>query len=178
MEKIDSNNFDTLNLFVKKIKRQDVIDTYTSLGWKLLTEKENDRYEDIIDLTFLRPHKIQNKDQLQLMQVYTEDNLNEIAKLERNKHSKTTGLGLFFGSIALMLLCGGIYFIIKSQSLLLSISMLVVGTGLSVLQIIFLPKLFKKENLTFNSKVSALNSQIQDICNKATLLLGGKNEQN
>ena len=83
MEKIDSNKFDTLNLFVKKIKRQDVVDTYTSLGWKLLTEKENDRYEDIIDLTFLRPHKIQNKDQLQLMQVYTEDNLNEIAKLEK-----------------------------------------------------------------------------------------------
>lgn len=178
MEKIDFNNFDKLNLFVKKSKHQDVVKSYTALGWELIEEKENNRYEDIIDLTFLRPHKLQNKDELQIMQVYMEDNLNEIAKLERNKHSKTTGLGLFLGSVALLLFCWALYLIIKPQLLVIGIILIAVSIILFVLEIIFLPKLFKKEKLSFNTKFTQLNSQIEEICKKANLLLGGKDAQN
>lgn len=177
MEKIDFNNFDTLNLFVKKTKKQDVIHNYTKLGWKLLKEKENSKYEDIVDLAFVRPHFLQNKDQLQLMQVYLEDNLNEIAKLERNKYSKTTGLGLFLGSVALLLFCWALYLIIKPQSLLLGIFLIAISIILFVLEIIILPKILKKEKLSFDTKITQLNCQIEDNCKKANILLGGKNEQ-
>lgn len=179
MEKFDFNNYDTLNLFVKKSKHQDVIKTYKTLGWKLIDEKENNKYGDIVDLTFLRPHTLQNKDELQLMQVYVEDNLNEIAKLERNKHSKTTGLGLFLGFITLVLLALGIYLIVTNIStlnLIFGITLTISSIVSCVLELIFLPKLFKKESLTFNSKVLQLNKQIEDIENKSTLLLGGKDE--
>ena len=69
MQQIDYENYDTLNLYVKKIKAEEIKERYKNFGWILFNEQENATYEDILDLTFTRPHKIENKDELQLMQV-------------------------------------------------------------------------------------------------------------
>ena len=143
MENFDYNNFDKLNLFVKKQKLQDVINTYSSLGWKLVEKKDNKKYVDIIDITFLRPHNLKNKDDLQLIQVYVEDNLNDIAKLEKYKHSQTPTVGLSLGCLIFLLLFVGINLIVTSQLLILAIFLIIVSIVLTILQIKLLKRLFK-----------------------------------
>ena len=78
--------------------------------------------------------------------------------------------------ISLLFLFAGIYLIIKSQLIALSIICIIVGISSIILESIYLTKLFKSENLTFGTKVKQLNNNIKDICEKADTLLGGKNE--
>ena len=62
MEKQIDNykDFDKLSLYVKKYKAEEIIKHYKNFNWKLVSESENKKYEDIVDLTFIRKHKIEN----------------------------------------------------------------------------------------------------------------------
>ena len=108
MEITNYNEFDTLEIYAKKDKSKHVKACYQSFAWSVVEEKENDRYGDTIDLTFQRPHKLKNKDELQLMQVYMEDSLNKYGSLERQKHAKSTICGITFGLLSLLVLIVGI----------------------------------------------------------------------
>ena len=59
----DYINYDSLKLYVKKNKSKEIIEHYKLFGWELAEEFENKKYEDILDLTFCRAHKIENKDE-------------------------------------------------------------------------------------------------------------------
>ena len=109
----DYINYDSLKLYVKKNKSKEIIEHYKLFGWEVLEEFENKKYEDILDLTFCRPHKIKNKDELQLLQVYMEERLNEQAKIEKHKHSKTTSIGLCLGVIGVGLITLGLLACLK-----------------------------------------------------------------
>ena len=69
--------YDELRLYVKKTKKDEIVNHYKVFGWNLVSINENKRYEDIVDLEFKRPHKIKEKDELQLLQVYMEENVNQ-----------------------------------------------------------------------------------------------------
>lgn len=179
MEK-NNNEFDTLTIFVKKIKAKAIIKDYENFGWSLKYESENNQYEDIVDLTFERKHKIKNKDELQLLQVYMEDKLNELGKLEKNKNPKTTALGLFFGVVGLILLVFGSLFafnIIINIALTPSIIMMCIGSIFLVSTFIFIPKLNKKELDQFNLRHMQLNDELKEINNKAASIIGGNNDE-
>lgn len=171
------NDFDTLKLFVKKDKYEEIVSNYKTFGWELAEKKENNKYEDIFDLTFERPHKIENKDELQLMQVYMEEKLNNLAKLERNKHPKTTSYGLIFGTFGLLFLLNGllhIFNITPSIGLVGGIVMASFGLIFLISTAIVIPKLFKKENVYFETKSNQYKFEIVEICKKASSLSGGK----
>lgn len=180
MEVKKNSEFDTLNIYVKKSKSNEIIDSYKTFGWQLKSESENNQYEDIVDLAFEREHKIKNKDELQLLQVYMEDKLNEMGKLEKNKNPKTTAFGLFFGVTGIALIVFGALFgfkVLLGINLGLSIGMSFIGIIFLILTIIFIPKLSKKELNYFNSRHSQLMSDVKEIKQKAASLFGGdKNE--
>lgn len=172
---------DTLTLYVKKDKAKKIIQSYNAFGWEIIEDKENNKYDDIADLTFTRPHIIKNKDELQLNQVYLDEQLNNIAKLEKHKHSQSTTLGLIQGLLSLMLLFLGIMICVKSQDihrLLVGILIIILTAVLIFLQIVFLKTLIKNENQRFNKEYEKLNSELHELCKKAKLLLGEKDEQN
>ena len=58
MEANKINEVDTLICHTKKSMATGVTESYACLGWILNEETENSVYEDIVDLTFVRPHKI------------------------------------------------------------------------------------------------------------------------
>jgi len=179
---INTNNhdFDTLTIYVKKSKAVEIIENYKSFGWYLELEKENSSYEDIVDITFKRKHKIKNKDELQLMQIYMEDKLNSLGKLERNKTPKTTAFGLFFGIIGITLIIIGILFATKvfyGISLFVNIFLLVIGALFLIITISILPKLNKSEMISFEKNSSLLKTEIQDICSQASKLFGGDKDE-
>ena len=102
MMKIDNyKEYDTLTLYVKKNKSTGIIKHYKIFGWELVEEADNNMYADLVDLTFIRSHKIKNKDELQLQQVYMEETLNKLGKLDKFKHAKSASVGLSVGTIIL-----------------------------------------------------------------------------
>ena len=175
MEINNYNEFDTLEIYARKNKVDHIKSCYQSFSWHVVEEKENDRYSDTIDLTFQRPHKLKNKDELQLMQVYMEDTLNKYGSLERHKHAKSTTYGLCFGVLSLAILIAGII-ILKNSLLNILFGGTLIVLGLLSCMIVFVVclKLFKTEKETFEQSRKKLQDDLETICKKAKKLAGGK----
>lgn len=175
----DYKNYDSLTLYVKKEMLEEITNRYLIFGWEVSDKKENTTYEDIIDVTFVRPHKIKNKDDLQFYQVHMEETLNDSAKLDRNKNSKTTVFGLCIGAIVVALIWFGVSFFIQKTTTLqfiVGIVMIILGILLLVLELIYLPKLYRKEKQDYINKKQKIETELEEICNKAKKLTEGKNE--
>ena len=178
MERKRYNDFDTFKIYVKKIKAEEVKNNYQSFGYTLISETPNERYEDILNLEFERPHKIKNKDELQLLQVYMEENVNELAKLERNKPSKSTAFDLFFGALCLAFVALGAYFVLKIQTILgliFGVISIIFGIAIGIVTTIVSIEISKQEKKTFNEKQTNLTENTIKICDEAKKLLGGQN---
>ena len=172
--------FDKLHVYVKKGLSSNIIEYYKLLGWQFENEKENERYEDIVDLSFYRSHNIENKDELQLMQVYMEERLNALGKIQSRKHSISTALALCFGVIGLGFLTLGILSILNILTFLglaVGITLTALGMILLISGSIFIPKIIKKEREKFNVNHERLNSELDELCKKAKALTGVKDER-
>ena len=173
MKTNDYMNYDSLTIYVKHQKKDEIIEYYKILGYTLCEVQENKRYEDIVDLTFTRPHKIENKDELQLLQVYMEEKLNEMAKLEKHKNSKTTIFGLCFGSFAILFLILGIlgvFNIINFLNLPWCIAFICLGCLCLILELFMLPKIHKKEKIDFIKNHRQNEELLNDIIQKVKKL--------
>lgn len=180
MKTNDYKNYDKLTLYVKKEKVKEVIRLYKGFNWQVETNVDNAKYEDLVDLTFAREHKIENKDELQLLQVYMEEKLNEVGKLQKNKHQKSLVFGLCFGVIGLVLAVFGLLFclnIILNNCYALAISMIFIGLNFIVICGLFVPKIVKKEKIYFKQNNKSLQMEINDIWEKALSLTGGVNDE-
>lgn len=175
------NDFDIFKIYVKKNKSTEVIENYKSFGYELVEETPNERYEDILNLEFQRPHKIHNKDDLQLLQVYMEENVNDQAKLEKNKHSKSTIFGLCFGSLCLAFILLGAYLVLKIATvigMIFGIISIVFGIAIGVVTIIVTIEMIKKEKIVFEKKHKEIVANTKSVCLEAEKLLGGKHGKN
>lgn len=180
MKTNDYINYDSLKLYVKKNKSKEIIEHYKLFGWEVLEEFENKKYEDILDLTFCRPHKIKNKDELQLLQVYMEERLNEQAKIEKHKHSKTTSIGLCLGVIGVGLITLGLLACLKVimfVSLIGGILLAVSGLVFVAVSLIILPKIYKKEKIIYEEKNDQLSTELENIFDRVKTLAGDTYEK-
>lgn len=179
LKNINYKEFDTLTIYAKKNKLNSIIKHYQIFGWEIVSQNNNYKYEDIVDITFSRPHKIKNKDELQLYQVYMEDKINEIAKIERNKHSKSLTMGVIIGVVSVTIMILGILGILNisnNTGLVLELILISIGVIAIFILTILLPRLVKKEETSFKQKRKELEDQVTKIYQKVTLLNGDKYE--
>lgn len=175
---LDYHNYDKLTLYVKDDREKNLIRIYKGLGYTLISSTPNKKYNNIVDLTFIRPHKIENKDKLQYLQVDLEIELNNIGKLEKNKHSKSMALGLTIGVFSLFIIFVGIYLLLGASILISKIGfliMIIIGLLSLASELIFLPKLIKKENRDFEVKNKEANHRLEKIFDKIKTIKGDKN---
>lgn len=174
------NEIDTLTIYVKRNKLSEIVGNYKAFAWEVVEQKDNDRYADIVDVTFNRPHKINNKDDLQLMQVYMEERLNEIGKIERHSQSKATILGLCNGIIGFACLVLGILFCLDVLSFLgviAGIVLIVFGATLIILELITLPKIIKRDKRIARARLKILDEEVKTICKNAISFAGENSER-
>ena len=170
---IDYKNFDTLTIQVKTNKKDEVLKYYSALGWQLFDEKDNARFEDLFDLTFIRPHKIANKDELQLEQIHLENKLNALGKLEKYKDAKTISFILLL--LPLLLASAGIgLWLVLSYAyltwLIVGISLEMLALALAVILAIFTGKIHKKEKEYFLKHRDDVQTQINETLEKIKML--------
>jgi len=105
---LDYNEFDQISLVLKKDVMELMLSYYAEFGWREYERYEDKRYIDLVHLTLVRPHRIPNKDKLQLLQVRLEFEVNSLARERRNKHSGSLIVGLTLLVFILSLLGIGI----------------------------------------------------------------------
>ncbi len=171
-----NNEMDKLTICVKKQKVEEVIQSYEVFGWEVSQQVENSRYDDIVDVSFLRPHFIDNKDELQLQQVYMERLLNSIGKIEKMANAKTTLFGLVTGLLSVAVLVIGIMLIVNS-ALVGGIVLTSLGGVAIVVFGMCCVKMHIRETFDNNLKKEQLTSQLNDILKDVSKLIGDGNEK-
>lgn len=171
--KFDYHNFDRLEITAKTAKEKDLVSHYALFGWQETARKEDKRFFDIAHITFIRPHKIKNKDRLQLLQIYYESYMNQLYRCEKTAY---TGSVAFLTSAlltALILASIGIIFIFS-----VPLALRIFGGVLCLLSAIFIggscyktALMRKKEKGKFNKKYDTLKKNIDEVLCVAKMLL-------
>lgn len=163
---IDYKNLDKLDIYAKKEKVDMVVDGYQSFGWELIENKENHKYEDTCELTFVRPHNIANKDELQYRQIEMENIMNSMGKIERNKVARTTTSYLCLGILSAIFIVMGIFTLLNSLSplnIILAIASFVAGILCTLLTIFLTIKIYKREREHYKSSHKELEDSLAKL---------------
>ncbi len=177
--KIDYNNYDQINLTVKRQNAEEVILSYGAFLWEKIEEKEDKQYHDILHLSFIRPHKIPNKDRLQLLQVHYEQLINERAVVENKKHAKSQALFATvgaFGFSAILGIIALVFYLTSTFAVVGATAFVVLQTTLAVLLIYKARKVIVKEKESFIFKIEELHGKLEKILLEAKALTGAKDE--
>lgn len=163
----DYKNKDKITIFAQFDKAEEIIEYYKKFKWDLIKNEKAKHATELLELTFIRPHKIDNKDKLQLYQVQMEECVNEIGKLENFKGSKTTSVGLIFGLIGLAPLVIAILMFcdVISSPLYLKIILTTIGIILTIINFITIRKINQVEEKYFINKTNKLNNTLNNIFN-------------
>lgn len=168
--------YDSLYVTLRQDKAEDCLRYYRTLGWEVVSREDHRVYYNLINISLRRPHKIENKDELQLLQVYLDTSLNTIGRLERRPIPLTlTVLTIFFIIIAGLVMTG-LCFALLSEVFTYN----VIGWvcfGLGVLLIIpavpVLVKLYRVDGLNAAAGKLAAYRTIDMVCERAEGLTGG-----
>ncbi len=173
MQEKDYNNYDYIDVIVKKQNKKEIISAYSSFLWEKTEEKEDRRYNDVIHLSFRRDVKIQNKDRLTYLQVYYETALNKKAEIKFKKHSRSISAicNVAFFSLAGLLGIGVfIYFYKTFLSIVLGSILALMVLTLDVLAIKGIKKRFLGERKDFSHKMQMIDKEIKEILSSVNVL--------
>lgn len=172
----DYHSFDKMEIAVKTNKEKQLIKDYALFGFTVVDRYADKIYSDVAHVTFTRPHKIPNKDKLQLLQIYYENYVNDESELEKNKHTKS---GTFAASAflsGLILLCLGVIFIFATPIIINVIGYVLAALSVAVVVLMLtrIRKLVRKENEDFKFKTDAIKRNINSVLKTARALTEGE----
>lgn len=172
----DYQNYDYLSITLQTEKTDEMIDVYHKFGWEVVSKLKNRDYENLYYITLKRPHFIDNKDELQYLQVRMEESVNKLAIEKSRKNLKSILFGSLLGLLTVFLFVISIFGIVNKYDTFSFIASIVLCTITPILSPFIAVKCYrmaKKENAFFNDFYINTNQEIDEIVNRATLLLGG-----
>lgn len=107
----DFKNYDYLTISVKSALLEHILECYAALGWREVRREDDREYYDMKYIALRRPHKIENKDRLQLLQVRMESAVNSVSSVNAKKHAKSGIIFTVLAVIALGLAALGLWLI-------------------------------------------------------------------
>lgn len=101
-------DYDKLYVTVKADRLDELTSYYGRLGWERVEVKEHKIYLDELNLAFRRPHFVEHKDELQLMQVYLDEALNGLAKMRARPCPYSTAFCVIFSLLSVAAIITGL----------------------------------------------------------------------
>ena len=169
----DHENYDYIDIIVKKENVDEVVCSYGKFLWQELYRKEDKRYSDVIHVSFYRARDIKNKDRLQLLQVYYEFALNEKAEAFDKKHRKSNA-GIFNLAFFATFILVGLWWLIFYIRTLPIFLVGIVSTSIIVILVVFfgekIKNLRKREKQKFKIKEEETAIKINEIIKEVSSL--------
>lgn len=176
----DYKNFDYLSVTVKKDALSYLAPFYLALGWQIIGREEHRRYSNELNLTFRRPHRIENKDDLQLLQIYIETSVNQLGKYAVTRHPRTTVFGALSGVLCLSLTVVGLVLALAfgypqtdSASFIWGITAASLGVILLAVFMSVTAVIYRREEGYGKERVERLKKEITEAITAAGPLLNG-----
>lgn len=170
-KKIDYHAYDRLAVTIKTEKEDEMLKRYRSFGWEEIDRSEDDRYDDIEHITFIRPHAVAHKDELQYLQVNMETEANNNFLFEKRKTAKTISLGTVAIMLGFIVFCCGIFLSVNSANYLaLGIVLSLVGFIGTIALAPLMYGMRKKQKHIFEERAEQSKKMIETICAEAVRL--------
>ena len=153
----DHENYDYIEIIVKKDNAEQVISDYRDFLWKEISRKEDKRYQD----------------RLQLLQVYYEFALNERADLFEKKHRKSNAGICNLAVFATVMLVGLWLLIFYIKTLPIFLGGIVLTSIIAILVLFFggkIKNLRKREKEKFKIKEEETTIKINEILSEVKSL--------
>lgn len=177
---IDYNTTDTLDVTVRTDKAWELWDRYKKFGWVQYASTPDSTYDNLVHISFYRPHRIEHKDELQLLQVNMEMAINNLSKAERYKNLKSMACGSIIAIItAVFVLFGTLVPVFMYSATHLAFG-IICGVLAVITLAVGIPKNIKRrerEEDKYNRLTLSLNAEIASACARAEELSGGINEE-
>lgn len=166
---------DFITVTGRKQASEHIIKRYGDFGWKLTETKEDKLYGDILHMSFTRPHVIENKDELQLLQVRLEIAYNNTGKLARKSRYRTSLLVTLTALIVTAFLVGGVFMILNGGLLPLIFGSIACALGVVMATVggISASRIGKKDKAKYTRLIEKEVEKIEDLCRQARTLRGG-----
>lgn len=174
----DYRNYDRLFVAVKLNKSEELGRCYRALGWECVERRDDKIYRGRVHLTYRRPHRIENKDELQLLQVYLESALNDEGRLNGKSMPLTAAVGIITGLFTLAFLVTGLclmYILGTPVTYAAGIIFLACGVAMFLLSLTVTLKVFFKEREKRRSKLLQARAEIAAVLKEAALLCVAEN---
>lgn len=168
--------YDNLYVTIRRDKAEDCMRCYRSFGWEVFSCEEHRIYYNLLNLSLRRPHKISNKDELQLLQVYLETALNTIGKLERKPRPLTVTIWSLFSVIIAGLIVAGLCFaLISTVFTYVVIGWVCVGLGVLFIApaVLITVRLYRLDGMFAAAGKLAADREIEMVCARAEQLTDG-----
>ncbi|MCD8373443.1 MAG: hypothetical protein LUD27_09125 [Clostridia bacterium] len=168
-------SFDSLSIAVKAGAAEDMKTWYGAFGWNVEKEYGDKIYGDIVHMDFTRPHKIEHKDRLQLLQVRFEMLINLIARAGRRGNVKTgvTAAALFLLGAAIVV-CGALLAIWSDNAFYLACGIIVIVAGILfwIVSYILCLHMRRNEKQKYSVLANVLKENIKNVVKEAASLTG------
>lgn len=169
----DYRNYDRLFVTVKLNKLDELEECYRALGWECVDSRDDSVYRGRVHLVYRRPHRIENKDKLQLLQVYLESALNDEGRLESRAMPLTAATGIITGFVTLALVALGLclmYLLDNPVIYIAGIIFLTCSAAMFLLAVTVTLKVFFSENKRRKTKLLHARAEIEAVLKEAAAI--------
>lgn len=169
----DYRNYDRLFVTVKLNKLDELEECYRALGWECVDSRDDSVYRGRVHLVYRRPHRIENKDKLQLLQVYLESALNDEGRLESRAMPLTAATGIITGFVTLALVALGLclmYLLDNPVIYTAGIIFLTCSAAMFLLAVTVTLKVFFGENKRRKTKLLHARAEIEAVLKEAATI--------
>ncbi len=169
----DYNNYDYLSVSVNSDQLSRILQCYRALGWTEIKTEEDRQYYGMNYVRLRRPHKIENKDRLQYLQVRMESSVNSLVSITKRAHIKSNSviaisvvlvLALIALSLWLVIACDGVWAILGWTGIGLAAALTIAAAVICTI-------MHRREKKTATGKIIEKLRFIQTLMEEASTLI-------
>ena len=153
------------------------IDCYETMGWQFVKREYTFNFQKFLKtaLTFKRDRKIENKAELNKLQVKLDDALNHINMLEANKGTSAVATAMSVGTVGALAFGGGLCLCLIGTATVPAIIggcvLGVVGLGIGGLAYLLYRKVLAKKSAANAALIDQQREEIGALCERAHKLV-------
>lgn len=175
----DLHRWDKLTVSIKTERLGRIAPRYRDFAWEETGRAEHERFDNVTNVSFRRPHKIAHKDRLQFLQVGMEITMNAYSRAEQKKYAATAAFALTAEIAACALTAGGIVLAVllrAAWAAALGCAAAAAGAAGAALCVPRILRLKAKDERRFAALAKETEKTIGEICAEARALTEGQNE--
>ena len=166
---------DHLTVSVKYGLAEEIKNAYRVFGWRLEEERRDKRYANFVHMKFVRDHKIEGKDRLQLLQVRFDVAINFVGKAGSRMGRRALCAGVILALLgAALVLCGSLFLFYFTANLHMALGVTFISAGAAafILCILAARLLYVQDRRTYTGALAVIAENIRSTVKEASLITG------